>query len=330
MEPARSYEDVLGAIGNTPLVRLARMGRRVKPAVYAKLEFMNPGGSIKDRIALFLVREAEEKGLLREGGTIVEPTSGNTGVGLAMLAAVRGYKAVFTMPDKVSEEKRAVLRAFGARVVVAPTDVPPDSPEHYVNVAKRLSAETSGSYMPNQYANPGNPEAHYRTTGPEIWEQTAGAIDALVATVGTGGTISGAGRYLKEVTQGKVTVVGVEPEGSIYHNRKHGSSFPLHGYLIEGMGEDFVPATYDESVVDLIVRVSDRDSIETTRRLPREEGLFAGGSSGAAVAGALRFAGENPSLRTIVVILPDTGRGYVSKIYNDDWLSAKGLRPPHP
>ncbi|MGA2666056.1 MAG: cysteine synthase family protein [Nitrososphaerales archaeon] len=330
MEPGRSYEDVLGAIGNTPLVRLARMGRRVKPAVYAKLEFMNPGGSIKDRIALFLVREAEEKGLLREGGTIVEPTSGNTGVGLAMLAAVRGYDAIFTMPDKVSEEKRAVLRAFGARVVVAPTDVPPDSPEHYVNVARRLSAETAGSYMPNQYANPGNPEAHYRTTGPEIWEQTAGAIDALVATVGTGGTISGAGRYLKEVSKGAVTVVGVEPEGSIYHNLKHGSSFPLHGYLIEGMGEDFVPATYDESVVDRIIRVSDRESIETTRRLPREEGLFAGGSSGAAVAGALRLAEEDQSLRTIVVILPDTGRGYVSKLYNDDWLRTNGLRPAHP
>ncbi len=324
MERARLPEDILGTIGNTPLVRLGRICRDVKPAVYGKLEFLNPGGSIKDRIASYLVRDAEAKGLLKEGGTIIEPTSGNTGVGLAMLAAVRGYKTVFTMPDKVSEEKRAILRAFGAEIVVAPTDVAPDSPEHYVSVARRLNHDLKGSYMPNQYANPGNPEAHYRTTGPEIWEQTNGDLDALVCCVGTGGTIAGVGRFLKEMKK-DIRVVGIEPEGSIYHNEKYGTDYPLHSYLVEGIGEDFIPATYDGSVVDQIIQVSDRETFGVARRLAREEGMFVGGSSGAAMAGSLKFAKENDTLGTIVVILPDTGRSYVSKLYNEDWLRSKGL-----
>ena len=317
-------EDILHIIGNTPIVRLSNVARDVKPSIYAKLEFMNPGGSVKDRIAQFLVRDAEEKGLLKKGGTIIEPTSGNTGVGLAMLAAVRGYRSIFTMPDKVSEEKRALLRAYGSEVIITPTAVTPDSPEHYVNVAKRLNREVAGSYMPNQYANPGNPEAHYRTTGPEIWEQTEGKVDALVACVGTGGTISGCGKYLKEMNH-KVRVAGIEPEGSIYHNKKYGTDYPLHTYLVEGIGEDFVPATYDQGVVDEVDQVSDQEAFATALRLTREEGIFSGGSSGAAVAGALKFAEKNAGLSCIIVILPDSGRGYISKLYNEDWRKSKGL-----
>lgn len=317
-------ESILDVIGHTPIVRLGRVARGVRPPVYAKLEFMNPGGSVKDRIAKYLVKDAEEKGLLKKGGTIVEPTSGNTGLGLAMLAAVRGYKTVFTMPDKVSEEKRALLRAFGAKVVVTPTDVPPDSPQHYVAVARRLASETPGAYMPNQYVNLGNPRAHYFTTGPEIWEQMSGGVGAFVACIGTGGTISGAGRFLKE-KDAKTRVVGVEPEGSMYHNKKYGTSFPVHPYLVEGIGEDFVPGTYDESVVDDVVRVSDAESFGMAMRLTREEGMFAGGSSGAAVAGALKFAAEHQGLQNVVIILPDTGRGYLSKFYDEGWRRSKGL-----
>ncbi|HUK74592.1 MAG TPA: cysteine synthase family protein [Nitrososphaerales archaeon] len=318
-------ESVLDAIGNTPLVRLKRVTLGVKPRIYAKLEFMNPGGSVKDRIAAYLVADAERKHLLRKGGTIIEPTSGNTGIGLAMLAAVRGYKAVFTMPDKVSEEKRALLRAYGAKVVIAPTDLPPSSPEHYVNVAKRLTKETPGSFMPNQYQNKANPKAHFATTGPEIWRQTKGRVDALVAGVGTGGTISGAGKFLKTKKK-SILVVGVEPEGSIYGNLKHGTKDPLHPYLVEGIGEDFVPDTYDQGVVDDIIRVSDAESIAMSHRLAVEEGILAGGSSGSAVAGALELARRRPSLRVMVVIIPDSGRSYLSKIYNPSWLKANGLQ----
>jgi cystathionine beta-synthase len=324
MNRPEKAENILEIIGNTPIVRLSKIGEGVKPALFAKLEFMNPGGSVKDRIAPFLVSDAEEKGLLKKGGTIIEPTSGNTGLGLAMLAAVKGYRCIFTMPDKVSEEKRSLLRAFGAEVVVTPTEVPPNSPEHYVNVARRLSGEVPGSYMPNQYANPGNPEAHYRTTGPEIWDQTEGKVDALVACVGTGGTISGAGRYLKERNP-NVRVIGVEPEGSIYHNKKYGTDYPLHTYLVEGIGEDFVPTTYDQSVVDEIIQISDQETFRMALRLTREEGVFAGGSSGAAVAGALIFAKKNEQLSSVVVILPDSGRGYLSKLYSEDWRRSKGL-----
>lgn len=317
-------ESVLDVIGNTPLVRLGRMSRGLKPKIYAKLEYMNPGGSVKDRIAAYLVADAERKHVLRKGGTIIEPTSGNTGVGLAMLAAVRGYKAIFTMPDKVSEEKRALLRAYGAKVVIAPTELPTTSPAHYVNVAKRLQKETPNSFMPNQYQNLANPKAHYATTGPEIWRQTRGKVDALVAGVGTGGTISGAGRYLKQRNK-SLLVVGVEPEGSIYGNLKQGTNDALHPYLVEGIGEDFVPGTYDEKVVDEIIRVSDAKSIATARRLAVEEGIFAGGSSGSAVAGALELARRRPRLKFIVVILPDSGRSYLSKIYSQSWLKEHGL-----
>ncbi len=317
-------ESVLDAIGNTPLVRLKRISRGLRPWIYAKLEFMNPGGSVKDRIASYLVAEAEKNHLLKKGGTIIEPTSGNTGVGLAMLAAVRGYKAVFTMPDKVSEEKRALLRAYGAKVIIAPTELPPSSPDHYVNVARRLKKKTPNSFMPNQYENLANPEAHYATTGPEIWHQTDGQVDALVAGVGTGGTISGAGRYLKERKE-SLLVVGVEPEGSIYGNLKHGTNEPLHPYLVEGVGEDFVPGTYDPSVVDDIITISDARSIATAHRLAVKEGILAGGSSGTAVAGALELAKRRPNLKLIVVILPDSGRSYLSKVYNPAWLKKHGL-----
>jgi cystathionine beta-synthase len=318
-------ENVIGAIGNTPLVRLQRLPTRPSPKIFAKLEFMNPGGSVKDRIASYLVADAERRHLLKKGGTIIEPTSGNTGVGLAMLAAVRGYKTVFTMPDKVSEEKRALLRAYGAEVVIAPTDLPPTSPDHYVNVAKRLAKETPNSFMPNQYVNKANPKAHFATTGPEIWRQTKGKVDALVAGVGTGGTISGAGGFLKRKKR-SLLVVGVEPEGSIYGNLKHGTKDPLHPYLVEGIGEDFVPETYDREVADDIIRVSDEDSIAMARRLAVEEGILAGGSSGTAVVGALELAKRKPRLKLIVVIIPDSGRSYLSKIYNPAWLKERGLR----
>jgi cystathionine beta-synthase len=317
-------ESVLDVIGNTPLVRLRRIARGLKPRIYAKLEFMNPGGSVKDRIAVYLVADAERRHILRKGGTIIEPTSGNTGVGLAMLAAVRGYKAIFTMPDKVSEEKRALLRAYGAEVVIAPTELPTTSPAHYVNVAKRLQEETPNSFMPNQYQNLANPKAHYSTTGPEIWRQTKGNVDAIVVGVGTGGTISGAGRYLKQRNK-SLLVVGVEPEGSIYGNLKRGTDDALHPYLVEGIGEDFVPGTYDQKVADDIIRVSDATSIATARRLAVEEGILAGGSSGSAVAGALELARRRPRLRLIVVILPDSGRSYLSKMYSPSWLKEKGL-----
>jgi len=324
MNPTGTADNILDVVGRTPVVRLSKLGKGLKPVILAKLEFMNPGGSVKDRIALFLVKDAEKKGLLKVGGTIIEPTSGNTGLGLAMLAAVRGYKTVFTMPDKVSLEKRALLRAFGAELVVTPTDVPPDSPKHYVNVARRLNKETSGSYMPNQYANAGNPLAHYTTTGPEVWEQTEGALDAFVACIGTGGTISGVGRFLKE-RKPTVRILGVEPEGSIYHNEKYGTEYPLHTYLVEGIGEDFIPKTYDPSVVDDVFQVSDGEAFRTAMRLTKEEGILSGGSSGAAVAGAMRLAERSPELRQIVVILPDTGRNYLSKFYDEGWRKSNGF-----
>jgi len=287
-------DSVLDAIGNTPLVRLKRLSRGLRPWVYAKLEFMNPGGSVKDRIASYLVADAEKKGLLRKGGTIIEPTSGNTGVGLAMLAAVRGYKAIFTMPDKVSEEKRALLRAYGAKIVVAPTDLPPSSPEHYVNVAKRLKRETPRSYMPNQYENLANPKAHYATTGPEIWSQVAGRLTHFVAGVGTGGTISGISRFLKERNPA-IRVIGVEPPG------------PIHG--IEGLKHlptALRPSTYDEGLVDETLRVETEDALEMQRRLAREEGLSVGASAGAAVWASAQVGRAHPGA-VVVTILPDGG-----------------------
>ena len=315
------YDSLVDLVGNTPLVRLGRLARGLRPTVVAKVEYFNPGGSVKDRIGLAMVQAAEESGELKPGGTIVEPTSGNTGVGLAIVAAQRGYRCVFVMPDKMSQEKISVLRAFGAEVVVCPTAVAPEHPDSYYSVAKRLAEEIPGGWSPNQYANPNNPLAHYRSTGPEIWEQTDGRVTHFVTGVGTGGTISGTARYLKERNP-DIVIVGADPEGSVYSG---GSGRP---YLVEGVGEDFWPQTYDPSMVDRIVAVSDRDAFIMTRRLAREEGLLVGGSCGLAVAAALRVAGELTEDDLVVVLLPDSGRGYISKIFNDDWMADYGFLTP--
>ncbi|PXY26553.1 cystathionine beta-synthase [Prauserella endophytica] len=318
-------EHVIDLVGDTPLVKLGTLTEGLSPLVLAKVEYLNPGGSVKDRIALRMVEAAEASGELRPGGTIVEPTSGNTGVGLAMVAQRKGYKCVFVCPDKVSEDKRNVLKAYGAEVVVCPTAVPPEHPESYYSVSDRLVTEIEGAWKPNQYANPQNPESHYLSTGPEIWRQTDGKITHFVAGVGTGGTISGTGRYLKEVSQGKVQIVGADPEGSVYSG---GTGRP---YLVEGVGEDFWPTTYDRDIADEIIAISDADSFHTTRRLASEEGLLVGGSCGMAVAAALRLAkrlGPDAKDAVIVVLLPDGGRGYLGKVFNDAWMSSYGLLPP--
>jgi len=306
-------------IGNTPLVKLSAVTAGLEPLVLAKVEYFNPGGSVKDRIALRMIEAAEKSGELRPGGTIVEPTSGNTGVGLAIVAQTRGYRCVFVCPDKVSTDKINVLRAYGAEVVICPTAVPPEHPESYYNVSDRLVREIEGAWKPNQYVNPNNPLSHYESTGPELWAQTGGRITHFVTGLGTGGTVSGAGRYLKEVSDGRVRVVGADPEGSVYSG---GSGRP---YLVEGVGEDFWPETYDRSICDEIVAVSDADSFDMTRRLAREEGLLVGGSCGMAVAAALRVAARGAADDVIVVLLPDSGRGYLSKIFNDDWMADYGF-----
>jgi cystathionine beta-synthase len=316
---ASIVESLADLVGDTPLVRLRSVTEGIACPVYAKLEYLNPGGSVKDRIALIMVEAAEQAGLLGPGGTIVEPTSGNTGVGLAIVAAQRGYKCVFTMPDKISSEKVDVLRAYGAEVVVCPTAVAPEDPRSYYSVARTRVATTPGAWSPDQYSNPNNPLAHYRSTGPEIWQQTEGRITAFVAGVGTGGTISGTGRYLKEVSSGTVQVVGADPEGSVYSG---GSGRP---YLVEGVGEDIWPATFDPKVPDWVEAVSDRESFVMTRRLAREEALLVGGSCGLAVVAALRVAAKSPADGMVVVLLPDSGRGYLSKIFNDDWMSRYGF-----
>jgi cystathionine beta-synthase len=310
-------DTVLDAVGDTPLVRLDKVARSVQSTVLAKLEMLNPGGSVKDRIGLRMIEAAEREGHLKPGGTIVEPTSGNTGHGLAIAAAIRGYRCIFVMPDKMSQEKISLLRAYGAEVVICPTAVPPESPESYYRVADRLAEEIPGAYQPNQYFNAENPAAHYETTGPEVWRQTDGTIDVLVAGVGTGGTITGAARYLKE-RKPDLLVVGADPEGSIY-------SGDVHPYLTEGIGEDFWPTTFDPSLVDRYVRVSDRDAFRMARRITREEGILVGASSGTAVVAALTVAAELPAETTLVVILPDTGRNYLSKAYSDTWLLQYGL-----
>ena len=317
--PGRIAETLAELVGGTPLVRLRSVTAGIACPVYAKLEYLNPGGSVKDRIAQGMVDAAEREGLLGPGGTIVEPTSGNTGVGLAIIAAQRGYRCVFTMPDKISVEKVNVLKAYGAEVVVCPTAVDPDDPRSYYSVARQRVASTPGAWSPDQYSNPNNPKAHYLSTGPELWEQTEGRITAFVAGIGTGGTISGTGRYLKEVSGGSVTVVGADPVGSVYSG---GDGRP---YLVEGVGEDIWPPAYDASVPDAVEAVSDRESFLMTRRLAREEALLVGGSCGLATVAALRVAARSPADGMVVVLLPDSGRGYLSKIFNDDWMSRYGF-----
>src|SRR6188768_120253 len=310
---------VLDLVGNTPLVRLNSVTSGVKATVLAKIEYLNPGGSSKDRIATRIIDAAEADGLLAPGGTIVEPTSGNTGIGLALVAQQRGYRCVFVLPDKVGEEKRNVLRAYGAEIVVTPTAVEPTSPESYYSVSDRLARDIPGAFKPNQYSNPNGPRSHYETTGPEIWEATEGRVTHFVAGVGTGGTISGVGRYLKEVSNGAVQIVGADPEGSVYSG---GTGRP---YLVEGVGEDFWPTAYDPSVVDEIIASSDAESFDFTRRLAREEGLLVGGSSGLAVASALKAAKDLGPDDVMVILLPDGGRGYLGKIFNDKWMRSYGF-----
>ncbi len=308
-------------IGNTPLVALHHVTDDVRATIAVKVEYLNPGGSSKDRIAERIISAAEESGQLTPGGVIVEPTSGNTGVGLALVAQQRGYRTVFVLPDKVSESKRAVLRAYGAEVVVTPTDVEPDDPRSYYSVSDRLAASIPGAFKPNQYANPNGPLSHYQTTGPEIWRDTEGKITHLVAGIGTGGTISGTGRFLKEASDGRVVVVGADPEGSIYSDPSD-----VHQYDIEGVGEDFYPQAFDRTITDDIVRVSDADAFEMTRRLASEEGLLVGGSSGMAVSAAIAYARRHDldENELVVVVLPDSGRGYLEKIFDDEWMRSHG------
>lgn len=331
---AQVFDSILECVGNTPLVRLNKISAGLKPRIYAKLEMMNPGGSVKDRIGLIMIRDAERRGLLKPGGTIIEPTSGNTGCGLAMAAAVLGYKAIFTMPDKVSQEKINLLQAYGARVVMCPTAVEPENPESYYSVSERLAREIPGAFRPNQYENQMNPEAHYRSTGPEIWRQTDGKVHTIVMSMGTGGTISGVGRYIKEQNP-KVRIVGADPEGSIlcqwFYTKTMGVA---HTYKVEGIGEDFIPGAYNFDVIDDIHTIGDKESLETTRRLCREEGILAGGSAGTALAAAFKEAAKMQEDQLLIVLLPDTGERYLSKVHSDEWMrqnlyEGEGVEPLH-
>lgn len=310
--------NIVAAIGDTPLVRLSRL--HSPGNLVAKIEFMNPGGSIKERIAATMIDRAEEEGLLRPGGTIIEPTSGNTGVGLALVGTVRGYRVICTVPDKVSKEKQDLLRAYGVEVVETPTEYGPDHPDSYYGVANKLTEEIEGAFQPNQYFNEANPRAHYETTGPEIWEQTDGTIDVFVGGVGTGGTISGAGRFLKE-KKPSLEVVGADPEGSIYTQGPDGN---IHQYLVEGVGEDFYPETVELDVIDRFIEVTDAESFAMARSLARVEGVLTGGSGGLAVEASLRVAREAHD-RLVVVVVPDSGRGYLSKVFNDEWMESQGF-----
>jgi len=312
------FNNVLETIGRTALIRLNNITREIKSEIYVKVEYFNPGGSVKDRIGLAMIEAAECEGLLKPGGTIIEATAGNTGVGLALVAAIKGYRTIFVMPDKMSEDKISLLKAYGAEVVITPTSVPPDSPESYNGVAERLAREIPSAYRPNQFANPNNPLAHYLTTGPEIWADSEGKVDVFVAGMGTGGTISGTAKYLKEKNP-DITIVGADPSGSIL------SGDSPHSYKVEGIGEDFIPRTFNRQIVDEMIRVTDKESFNTARRLAREEGILAGGSSGTALAAALKYAQRLERSKYIVVLLPDTGRNYLTKIFSDSWMQENGF-----
>jgi cystathionine beta-synthase len=312
------FDNAVAAIGNTPLIRLGRL--HPPGNLVAKVEYMNPGGSIKERIAVTMIDEAERQGLLKPGGTIIEPTSGNTGVGIAMIGAVRGYRVICTVPDKVSEAKINQLKAYGVEVIITPTELLPEDEDSYYGVARRLTEEIEGAYNPNQYFNQANPLAHEQTTGPELWEQTGGTIDVMVAGVGTGGTITGAGRYLR-ARKPEIELVGADPEGSIYTAGPDGD---IHQYYVEGVGEDFYPETVDLELIDRFIMVTDQESFTTTRRLTREEGLLVGPSCGMAAHAALQVADEDHD-RLVVVILPDSGRGYLERVFNDEWMTAHGF-----
>lgn len=325
----KAYDSILDTIGNTPLVRLHKVTAGHNGHYLAKMEYFNPGGSVKDRIGLDIIEEAEKSEQLKPGGTIVEATSGNTGVGLAIAAAVKGYSTIFTMPDKMSSEKIQLLRAFGAEVIITPAAVPHDSPDSYTEVAKRIVRETPNSILANQYYNPKNNEAHYKTTGPELWEQTGGQIDYFVGGIGTGGTISGAGKYLKEQNP-DVKIIGIDPDGSILRDIYYDKKAKHEGkpYKVEGIGQDFKPGTLHMKYIDDIVEVTDKESFLMARRLTREEGMFVGGSAGTAVAGMLKYAKNFKPDDVIVVLIPDTGERYLSKIYNDDWMRENGFLTP--
>jgi cystathionine beta-synthase len=320
-----SIANILEAVGTTPIVKLNSVARHVAADIYVKCEYLNPAGSMKDRVAMNIVSDAERRGLLRAGGTIIEATSGNTGMGLAMVAAIRGYQCIFVMPDKMSQEKIASLKAFGAKVVICPTAVEPEDPRSYYSVSRRLVEETAGAFYANQYHNPANPEAHYMSTAPEIWDQTGGEIDVFCAGMGTGGTISGCGRYFKE-KKPSFKIVGVDPIGSLYYEYvKTGRLTKPFSYYVEGIGEDFLPSTMNLKIIDEIIRVDDKECFMMTRRLTREEGLFAGGSSGAAVAGAIKYAEKSGKKENILILLPDGASKYLSKIFNDDWMRHNGF-----
>lgn len=319
------YSSILDLIGNTPLVRINKLNPNPQVTLLAKLEFMNPGGSVKDRIAVSMIDRAEKQGKLKKGSTIVEPTSGNTGTGLAMLAAIRGYKTIFVMPDKMSDEKRNLLRAYGAKVVITPTAVLPDDEKSYYKVSDRLTKETKGAYKPDQYHNTANPEAHYKKTGPEIWSQTEGKITHLVVGMGTGGTISGAAKYLKEKNS-RIQVIGIDPVGSVFYEYHKSGKFPrlMKTYKVEGVGEDFIPTTINFKYIDEVIQVEDRECFTTARKLAREEGILTGGSGGMALYGALQVA-KKIKEGFVVVLLPDSGKSYLSKMYNDDWMRQNGF-----
>ena len=321
----KHFNNALETIGHTPLVALQKIQRDTKARIMAKLEFLNPAGSVKDRMALYMIEDAEKRGLLRSGGTIVENSSGNTGAALAMIAAFKGYKCIITMPDKMSDEKKNLMQAFGAKVVVTPTDVPADSPESYYSVARRIAKETPNSFYPDQYNNPKNIDAHYETTGPEIWDQTDGNIDIFVSGIGTGGTLSGVGRFLKKQNS-KIQIIAVDPVGSVFYDYYKTGKLPEpHVYKVEGIGEDYLVKAVDFGVIDDMLQVNDKDSFLMARRLTREEGIFAGGSSGSAVWAALEVAKKLEEPKNIVVILPDSGTRYLSKIFNDAWMKEQGF-----